>query len=185
MSPRPVRRAWFYLRSFFRRPWTLDDYPVHLRRQEPPRDDAQFPPDTRELVWQPYVATVDGMFITGLGDTPQAARDQLAERFADYRASHDTLPRPGTQAPLTFASTTRLEAHGTLRDEFIERVLHMDPSAVFVSDESSLSDFPEGLEEYGRRIMLLYGIDVEALPDDDFATILEAIANRPARGGRV
>ena len=50
---------------------------------------------------------------------------------------------------------------------------------------SSLAEFPEGFEEYGRRIMLLYGIDVEALPDDHFATILDAIANRPARGGRV
>ena len=127
MIARPLRRAWFYLRSFFRRPWTLDDYPVVIRRQEP-LDDAHLPPAMRGLAWQPYVAMVDGMFIAGLGDTPQAARDQLAERFADYRASHDTLPRPGTQAPVTFASTTRLEAHGTLRDEFIERVLHMEPS---------------------------------------------------------
>ena len=61
----------------------------------------------------------------------------------------------------------------------------MEPSWVFVSDESSLSEFPEGVEEYGRRIMLLYGIDIESLPDDDFATILDAIADRPARGGRV
>lgn len=184
MSPRPVRRAWFCLRSFFRRPWTLDDYPVVIRRQEP-LDDSELPLVMRGLPWLPYIATVDGMFITGLGDTPQAARDQLAERFAEYRASHDTLPRPGTQAPVTFASTTRLEAHGTLRDEFIERVLHMGPSWVFVSDESSLSEFPEGNEEYGRRTMLLYGIDIESLPDDAFTTILDAIANRPARGGRV
>ena len=33
--------------------------------------------------------------------------------------------------------------------------------------------------------MLLYGIDIDTLADDRFATILDSIADRPARGGRV
>ncbi len=167
---RRIRRAWFFARSFFCRPWTLDDYPVGVRRQdEPPA----------------FVAMIDGMWITGFGDTPEAARAQLAERFDDYKAAHETLPRPGTQTPMVFASSARLEAHGPLRDEFIERILRMDAQTVFVSDGSSLGDFPGGTQEYARRIMLLYGIDIEALPDDDLATVLDAIADRPARGGRV
>jgi hypothetical protein len=183
MNGRRLLRAWFYLRSFFRRPWTLEDYPVVVRRQDLPRADAGMPAIVRDL--PPYVAMVDGMMIAGVGDTPDAARAQLAQRFEDYRASHDRLPRPGTQAPITFASTARLEAHGTLRDEFIERVLHMEPDQVFVSDASSLSEFPEDNEEYGRRIMLLYGVDIDGLADDKFPTILDALAARPARGGRV
>ena len=182
MTARRLRRAWFYLRSFFRPSWTLDDYPVFVRRQDPPPDDPEMPAAMRDL--PPYLAMVDGMMIAGIGDTPQAARAQLAERLEHYRAAHDTLPRPGTRAPVTFASTTRLEAHGTLRDEFIERILHMVPSQVFVSDGSSLNDFPESGEEYGRRIMLLYGIDVDQLADNHLATILDAVAARPARGGR-
>ena len=173
--PRRVKRAWYFLRSFFRRPWTFADYPVVVRRQEPGADDSRPLPE--------YVATIDGMMLAGLGDTPESARAELAERFEDYRAAHDTLPRPGTQAPITFAPATRVEAHGTLRDEFVERILRMNWA--FMSDESSLTEFPEDLDEYGRRIMLLYGVDIDQLADRRITTILDAIANRPARGGRV
>jgi hypothetical protein len=171
--PRRVKRAWYYLRSFFRWPWTFADYPVVVHRQGPLADGAL--PE--------YVAMIDGMILAGLGDTPESARAELAERFEAYRAAHDTLPRPGTQAPITFATATRVELHGTLRDEFVERILRMEWA--FMSDESSLTDFPEELDEYGRRIMLLYGIDIDQLADRRIATILDAIADRPARGGRV
>lgn len=182
MIARRARRAWYFVRSFFRHPWTLDDYPVDVRRQDPP-DDA--PTDRRERTWHEYLARIDGMVLVGLGDTPEAARAELAERFENYRSAHEALPRPGTIAPIQFASTARLDAHGPLRDEFVERILHMVPAQVFVSDESGLSQFPDGAAEYSRRIMLLYGIDVDELADDRFPTILDAIAARPARGGRV
>jgi len=174
-TPRRMKRAWCYLRSFFRRPWTFADYPVVVHRQEPGADGSAAPPE--------YVAMIDGIILAGLGDTPESARAQLAERFEDYRAAHDTLPRPGTQAPITFAPATRVEAHGALRDEFVERILRMEWA--FMSDESSLTEFPEDVDEYGRRIMLLYGVDIDQLPDRQIATVLDAIANRPARGGRV
>nr|MDQ6924640.1 hypothetical protein [Candidatus Eremiobacteraeota bacterium] len=168
---RRLVRAWFFLSSFLRRSWTLDDYPVSVRRQE---GDAP-----------PFAATIDGMFLAGLGATPEAARAELAARLKEYRASHDSLPRPGTQAPIRYASTTRIVAHGALRDEFVERILRMEPGSVFISDESRLGEFPEEIAEYGRRIMLLYGVDIDTLADEKFATILDAIADRPARGGRV
>jgi hypothetical protein len=171
MSGRRLRRVWFYLRSFFRRTWTLDDYPVAVRRQE---GDAP-----------PFLAMIDGMFIAGLGNTPDAARAELAARLHEYRVSHESLPRPGTQAPIRFAGTTRLVAHGTLRDEFVERILRMEPARVFISDESCLGEFPEDIADYSRRIMLLYRVDIDTLADDRFATILDAIAGHPARGGRV
>lgn len=174
-AARRVKRAWYYVRSFFRRPWRFADYPVVVHRQEPGADDSAAPPE--------YLAMIDGMMLAGLGDTPESARAQLAERFENYRATHDAVPRPGTQAPITFAAATRVEAHGTLRDEFVERVLRMEWA--FISDESSLTEFPEDVDEYGRRIMLLYGVDIDQLADRRISTVLDAIADRPARGGRV
>ena len=172
---RRLRRTWYYLRSFTRRDWTLDDYPISVRRQEmEPGEDAPTPTATLPA----YVAMVDGLFVAGGGDTPEAARANLAENFAEYRESCDTPQRPGTQARVTFASTVRLEAHGTLRNEFIERVLKMDPGFVFVSDESSLRDFPDGVDEYNRRIMLIYGVDVDQLENCELATIFDAITKK-------
>jgi hypothetical protein len=162
---RRVRRAWYYVRSFFRPTWTLDDYPIAVRDQRGRGDDVP-----------PFVASIDGLFVHGFGETPNAAREDLAKNFEGFRAER-ALPRPGTQQPLVFASTALIDAHGELRDEFLERVLHMG-SNIFVSDESSLSDFPEPLAEYKRRIMLLYGVDVEQLQDDRLITILDAIARR-------
>ena len=48
----------------------------------------------------------------------------------------------------------------------------------FVANGVSLTDFEETGDEYNRRIMLLYGIDVTTLPDLRIATILGAIAGR-------
>jgi hypothetical protein len=93
-----------------------------------------------------------------------------------------TQPRPGAQQPLQFATTARIDAYGTLRDEFLERILHMG-SNIFVSDESALDNFPGDVEDYKRRIMLLYNVDADELPDQRLVTILDAIAARRQPGG--
>ena len=177
VTSRRLRRAWYFVRSFFRSTRTLDDFPVIAWRQEPPTEEQLARARMSGGTFPTHIARIDGMFLTGTGATPAEARAELAERFEVYRAGHDTLPRPGTQTKIEFASTARLDALRDLRDDVVDRVLRFD-TPIFVSDGSSLSDFPEGYDVYNDRIILLYGIDVDVLEDDRLATIVEAIAAR-------
>jgi hypothetical protein len=173
-------RAWCFVRSFFRRTWTLDDYPVVVRRLPPPAPDDELPRPMRGLAPVPYLAFIEGLYVVGFGNTAEQARASLAENFRGYCASRTSLPRPGTKRPRgsMLVSHERVRAHGSLRDEFIARVLQLDPRETFISDSSSLGDFPEEPAEYNRRTMLLYGVDLETLPDSRIVTILDAIAAR-------
>ena len=158
------------MRSFFRREWRFEDYPVTVRAQPggtaAPHEDGSWTPA--------YTATIDGMLLFGGGATADAARADLRAKFEAFRKENE-LPRPGTEQPLRFAASDRVTSFGTLRDEFVERVLQL-PWA-FISDGSTLDEFEEP-EDLKRRIILLYGIDVDRLPDQRIVTILDAIAAR-------
>ncbi|HTD37807.1 MAG TPA: hypothetical protein VK669_09850 [Candidatus Limnocylindrales bacterium] len=168
MTFRP-RTFWYYMRSFFRRTWTLDDYPIDVTFH--PNGTAA--PDESGSWVPPYTAGTPGMFLVGLGVTADAARADLREKF-EKRRKEKPLPRPGTSEPIEIAASDRIEAFGALLDEFIERVLQSE--WVFLSDESTLYDFPD--PDVKRRIMLLYGIDPDRLPDQRIVTVLDAIAAR-------
>jgi hypothetical protein len=177
---RRLLRAWCFVRSFFRRTWTLDDYPVVVRRLPRPAPDEQLPRPMRGLAPVPYLAFIDGLYVLGFGNTAEQARAGLAENFRAYCANRSSLPRPGTKRPRgsMLVNHDRIRAHGSLRDDFIARVLRLDPRQTFISDLSTLGDFLEERAEYNRRTTLLYGIDLDALPDDKIITILDAIAAR-------
>ena len=173
-----LKVAWYYLRSFFRPTWTVADYPLIMRSQGPQPKAEDLPPPMRSGRWYPYVASIYGTMIIGFGDTPDEARAAVAERLEECRAER-RLPRPGTRMKFRgLAAHERIRSHGSLRDEFIERVLQLDPAETFVSDLSTLSDFDPKTEEFDRRLRLLYGIDLEKLADDRLITILDAIAKR-------
>jgi len=161
---------WYFVRSFFRRTWTLDDYPVVINAQR----DRAAAPDERGTWRPPYAARIEGMFLVGMGLTADAARADLRTRFEQFQ-NEKPLPRPGTWQPIEFAASDRIEAFGALRDDFVARVLQMEWA--FISDESTLDDFPEP-EELNRRIMLLYGVDADRLPDRRIVTLLDAIQRR-------
>lgn len=169
---RRVRNAWYWLRSFFKSPRSLDDYPVIVTAQ--PQDTTPATGGDGSTI-PPFVARIDGMFLAGFGDSAAAARADLALKFAEFQTAQP-LPRPGTQQMPAFAPSAKVDAFTDLRDDFVSRVLHLEWA--FISDESSLDDFPEEPVEYDRRIMLLYGIDVDRLPDRRIVTILGAIARR-------
>ncbi|HZC29338.1 MAG TPA: hypothetical protein VE269_06325 [Gaiellaceae bacterium] len=170
MGSSRASKAWYYLRSFFRREWRLEDYPVSVRAQP-----GGTPAPDGDGKWMPaYVAMIDGMFLVGMGATADAARADLRAKFEEFRKENE-LPRPGTQQPIRYVESERIEAFGAVRDDFVERVLRL--SWAFISDESTLDQFEEP-EELKRRIALLYGIDTDRLPDQRIVTILEAIANR-------
>jgi hypothetical protein len=92
-----------------------------------------------------------------------------------YEAGDGDRPR------LALASSPRLRAHEGLRNDFVERVLGMNPAAVFVSDETTMEDFPEPVETYASRIREVYGVDLSTLPDRLLPTVFDAItAHRAA-----
>jgi hypothetical protein len=121
-----------------------------------------------------YSAAIDDMFIAGEGRTEAEARANLAASFEALALKY-ALPRPGTHAGLPrVASTTEIDRlPDDVTTEFIERVLRRK---VFISDLSDIRDFPEAFEEYNRRTILLYNLDLEHLPNTRITTILRAIA---------
>ncbi len=158
---------WYYLRSFFVRPWTLRDYPVFIGPFRIAEANGEQSPGVR--------AGIVGWMFFGIGKTEREARDELERRFLAY-ATSNALPRPGTSVPISFAASDGVDTLADVRDDFIERVLRLSPGQTFVSDLSDLSEFPEPLDAYNRRAMLLYGLDLEALPDTLLVTALRAIA---------
>jgi hypothetical protein len=71
------------------------------------------------------------------------------------------MPRPGTGLPIEFASTARVQADPALLEDFIVHVLGFGPDdPVFVSDESSISDFgdEDRISEIRRRVEERYGV---------------------------
>jgi predicted RNase H-like HicB family nuclease len=172
--------TWKFCLSFTKRHWDLADYPTVIRRQAP-RSGAS---TDREA--PPYAATIVNWWVmTGLGNTPEEAMQELASQFAgiegDWQQKGKPMPRPGTKVPIEFAPSGRVYADFELADDFIRRVLGLDWA--FVSDESSLWDFHTGEtnDALVAKISLLYGVDVSDIESGNIAAILGRIA--PRRGG--
>ncbi len=80
-----------------------------------------------------------------------------------------------------WAPDDHLARHGDEAvDDFIRKVLGMDPHWVLVTDESKLWDFPAEAEVYATRLREAYGVELSMLPDDRLTTIMDAIAARRA-----
>jgi hypothetical protein len=69
-----------------------------------------------------------------------------------------------------------------LVSELVRRVVEMDPSHCFVSDESTLWDFhfDHDNTKYIRKIQELYEVDVSDLNPPNIAAIAERIQQRRA-----
>ena len=90
-----------FLLSFLKKEWSFDDYPVHSREQNPLRHgDAPR-----------WVAGIEGLYLTGLGDTRTEAIQDLRASFARY-AEDCSPPRPGTQAEIEFSDCSNVERLG-------------------------------------------------------------------------
>lgn len=165
---------WKYWLSFLKKDWHLRDYPIRVREfathPEPPGNRWHAPR---------YEAVIEGWHLTGHGDTKAEARARLVEAFARAKAEPKPLPRPGVLVPFDFASTERIDAHGDLVDDFLERVLGV--KAAWVSDLSGLGEFSVDTPEqvYLDRIREIYGVDCSELADAPLVDILDRIAARP------
>lgn len=173
---RRAKRIWKWLLSFSKTTWTIRDYPVWLHRQadEPPDPDSRFK-------LYPWVAQIDGWnVISGMGNTRDEALAKLAEDFEKQRsertAEGERLPRPGTDVPVQFASSVRVDAHRDLLNDFIHRVLELEWA--FISDKTQLWNFSLGgsNDAYVTRVSEIYGVDISDIADAPVADILDRIA---------
>lgn len=162
-----------YLASFFKRSWNLEDYPLVLRQQESLNEGQPVPP---------WVATIDGWHLTGLGETSDTAIQDLRSRFEAYRAEN-TLPRPGTKVPLQFAGASELDRHGEFAYEFIEH--HVGVRPFFMSDGTTLADFDgvTPMEDVHASIRDRYGVESEPFETEPLWMLLDSV--KSARGSEI
>src|SRR6266567_2659278 len=97
-----IRAILSWLLSFRKTNWTIDDYPIRLRKQvvEPMEQHGRFKP----VIWNTQI--INWWQMSGSGDTEGEAITNLKENFERYRETHGRLPRPGTGAPLEYSSTS-------------------------------------------------------------------------------
>jgi hypothetical protein len=159
-----------WMLSYQKSEWTLADYPVRVRANgSSPETNIAY--CAKILNW-PGPA--------GLGPSEAEAYADLAKNLKAIRKNRESMPRPGTHVPIQFAATDRVEKTPGLLDDFNERVLLFtknDP--VFISDDSSLSDFGDDakVKELVQRIKIVYSVDVSDIANEpgNIATIIERI----------
>ena len=173
-----VRRHLKYALSFFKQSWTLDDYPVRVRYQEP--ELPSFAGSRLKPI--PWVAQIEGWLLSGHGDSRGEALADLNRRFEEYRAHHSELPRPGAKVPVAFAGRGRISKLEPLADDFLRRIFELDPADCLITDESSLWDFTFGhaLEPIFDRIRQEFEVDVSGVEGANLAESLERIARSRA-----
>lgn len=167
-----------YILSFFKADWTLEDYPVRFRHFE--AGESRPGRRWRSIPWVAQVINWPLMF--GHGQTQEEAYADLKRHFDEYKGGSDKLPRPGTRVrpKIEVAPTVEIEPYELLASEFFEKVLAMNYDECLVTDESSLWDFhgEETNEEYHRKIVEVYGVDVSDIESGNLVQIFKRIRER-------
>lgn len=169
-----LRIAKSWLASFLRSNWRPEHYPTTVQEQVGVPDEARW--YARVLNWPGPI---------GLGPTKEEAYAALEANFRAIATRRLTegkpMPRPGTGLPLEFASTVRVETDLGLLNEFITKALGFGPDdPVFISDESSISDFgdDERVREIRANIQDHFGLAVNQPEPVLIADVLETIRGR-------
>ena len=162
------------LTSYRKALWQLDDYPIRVKEQVTTSVTPQG--RWRPIPWSAQI--VNWWQMAGHGNTREEALANLRASFAGFRDSHDRLPRPGTGAPLEFAFADVVKRHEEVARDFLTRILGLNYDECIISDESSLWDFhtSDTNDEYYRKIMLLYRVDVTDIEGAKLGAIFERIA---------
>ncbi len=122
-------KAWAKrLLSYQKRNWTLEDYPIRFHEE---CAQAMNPVGRlRPYRWTAQV--INWWQMTGQGGTKTEAFESLGKSFDCFCQTHPSLPRPGTGAPLEFASAVTVERHADLAKDFmahpvaqLRRVFHL------------------------------------------------------------
>lgn len=171
-----IRSYFKYLLSFLKRDWDLADYPVIVRYQDPEKHPP--PAGIGQVEPIPWFASIDKWFqMFAPGETREEALENLRQNFGTYKAKHATLPRPGTLVELEMALTQQVDRFADLAHDFISKIVEgVNPNFVFISDSSSLWDFPyEDKAKQIARIKEIYGVDVSDIQDGNLAKIFDRI----------
>ena len=165
-----VVAGWKRFTSYFKREWTVRDYPIRFRRQ-PPDSGNYSGPRFKSFPWEASVIGWPAM--SGDGNTKQEAFQALTQRLSAFGKP---LPRPGTGVPIEFSKTDRIDKHSALADDFVKRILEL-PWA-WISNSSTLWDFHtrESNSALHAKIRDVYGVDVSDISSGNLADILDRIS---------
>jgi hypothetical protein len=162
-----VRTGWKRLLSYRKQDWGFRDYPIVVRVQ---RDVP---------IADRYWARILGWNIDETADSREEAIRKLEVLFESRKAlkleSREPVPRPGTRVSIQFASSARVDSHGSLKQDFIQRVLKVEWA--FISDETELIHFTgdQDTSEFVERIREVYGVDVSDIESGSVSEILDRI----------
>ena len=163
-----------YLASYFKSDWTLQDYPLTFRHWTAEDLDPDFAPSHALIPWTAQI--INWFQMGGYGNTKEEAYADLEEKFRKFKAAHAKLPRPGTGAPLEWATTVEVERFDAIATDFLEKVLGFEEQvAIVINDESSLFDFGS-IDESLEKIREVYAIDVSDVEGANLARIFARIA---------
>jgi hypothetical protein len=175
-----LRAAAAFPKSFFKRDWVLDDYPVRLRHQVADEHHLDLGPDYKLVPWDAQI--INWWQMNGGGETRQEAYADLKRNFLEFKATGNSLPRPGTGLPLESAPTTIVGDLDEVMAGFEEKILEAyGIGEVVITDNSSLHDFAPypSVHDSINRIREVYGIDVSDVPGLYMAEIPAMIAAMP------
>jgi len=164
-----------YMLSFLKKDWKLSDYPIRLRQQDV---NVGVIGDSKVPAWVAQI--VDWWVMSGTGDTKEQALAALDQNFNEYKSRHNKAPRPGAHVPLQFAPTDGIEKYSSIACDFFSKILQMDFDVCFVSDESSLWDFPntDDKERVFEFIEQTYNVDVSNIHTGNLVQIFKRIHER-------
>ena len=148
-----LRAATKWLLSFRKSTWEFEDYPIRYRVQDDGQHRVQF------INWWTMV---------GLGISKEDAEHDLRERLARFYRENNPIHRPGSKAPLQFADSSRIDAHGDFAYELVNDLFNRD--VMFISDGTPLDIYADDENQYAMVIQIVndrYGLGLA--PDEDIS----------------
>lgn len=161
-----------YLTSFFKKDFKLSDYPIRLKQQNLNTVTiGQF----NSVAWCAQI--VNWWQMAGTGATKEEALANLDQNFNEFKNQHGRAPRPGSSVPIEFAPTDDIDKYSSIARDFFQKILGMNFDQCFVSDLSSLWDFPRVSDE--ERVFELikqtYNVDVSDIKTGNLVQIFKRL----------
>jgi hypothetical protein len=166
-----------YLSSFFKKDWELYDYPLIYKNYEIKENENPNPERFQPIASS--IQIINWPQMSGNGVNQEEALENLKFAFKNYKQNNKKLPRPGTKAPLFFAEHSEIEKYLDLVDDFLLKILGVDPKGAIVTDQSSLWDFhfENSNDPIYKKIKEIYNVDVSDIDKANIIKIVKKINN--------